>query len=65
MMAQAGWYTDPQASDQMRYWDGQQWTQHRHTTRRGNGWKTAGILALCAVGLVVATFGYMIASSAG
>ncbi|MBO9556442.1 DUF2510 domain-containing protein [Cellulomonas sp.] len=24
--AQAGWYPDPQLPDQLRYWDGRQWT---------------------------------------
>ena len=26
--APAGWYPDPQAADQMRYWDGAGWTAH-------------------------------------
>jgi len=24
--AQAGWYPDPQLPDQLRYWDGREWT---------------------------------------
>ena len=26
----AGWYSDPDDSSQLRYWDGSQWTEHRH-----------------------------------
>lgn len=26
----AGWYDDPRDSDQLRYWDGGQWTPHTH-----------------------------------
>ncbi|MBW8171667.1 RDD family protein [Ornithinimicrobium sp. Arc0846-15] len=26
----AGWYDDPRDSDQLRYWDGAQWTPHTH-----------------------------------
>lgn len=29
MNAQAGWYDDPQDSSQLRYWDGNNWTEHR------------------------------------
>lgn len=25
----AGWYPDPEDATQQRYWDGQQWTEHR------------------------------------
>lgn len=30
MSASAGWYQDPSQTDRLRYWDGQQWTQHTH-----------------------------------
>lgn len=26
---QAGWYPDPEDATQQRYWDGEQWTEHR------------------------------------
>jgi hypothetical protein len=26
----AGWFPDPERADQLRYWDGQAWTEHRH-----------------------------------
>lgn len=26
----AGWYVDPQHAAQMRWWDGQRWTEHLH-----------------------------------
>ncbi len=28
----AGWYADPLAIAQMRYYDGSQWTEHTHTS---------------------------------
>jgi hypothetical protein len=28
--APPGWHTDPDDSSQLRYWDGIQWTEHRH-----------------------------------
>src|SRR4051812_19470539 len=28
--APAGWHPDPDDSTQLRYWDGTQWTDHRH-----------------------------------
>ncbi len=30
MSVPAGWYQDPSQTDQLRYWDGQEWTQHTH-----------------------------------
>ncbi|MCB2413235.1 DUF2510 domain-containing protein [Demequina sp. TTPB684] len=32
MSATAGWYDDPSQSGQLRYWDGQRWTEHTHVT---------------------------------
>jgi hypothetical protein len=32
MSAPAGWYQDPSQADQLRYWDGTQWTQHTHAS---------------------------------
>lgn len=29
MTTPAGWYPDPESTDQQRYWDGEQWTEHR------------------------------------
>lgn len=28
----AGWFPDPEQPGQMRYWDGNAWTEHRHVT---------------------------------
>jgi len=28
--AAAGWYPDPSGQDQLRWWDGTKWTDHRH-----------------------------------
>ncbi len=30
----ANWYPDPQTPGQLRYWDGQQWTQHVHPAQQ-------------------------------
>ena len=40
----AGWYPDPEQAAQQRYWDGQQWTEHRAPVA-GQGaspWPSAG-----------------------
>ena len=59
----AGWYRDPDGvRDRLRYWDGQQWTQHYHETtaevasRRFRSLETiAGVLFVLA--WIVAIFG--------
>ena len=33
----AGWYPDPEQPGQQRYWDGQQWTEHRAPLEGGAG----------------------------
>ena len=33
----ASWYPDPGYPDQLRYWDGLKWTDHRSPARRGQG----------------------------
>jgi hypothetical protein len=34
--AAAGWYPDPEGSEQQRYWDGQQWTEHYAPANTGS-----------------------------
>lgn len=36
MSAQAGWYDDPENADNLRYWDGVQWTDHRSPKQKPN-----------------------------
>ena len=56
--APADWYPDPSNSGQLRYWDGQAWTEHTHTPETpvvkpeelsGMGTPTAILLAIFAV----------------
>ena len=37
----AGWYPDPEQPGQQRYWDGQQWTEHRAPLEGGPGQQPA------------------------
>lgn len=52
----AGWYPDPEQHGQQRYWDGQQWTEHRAPLEAGGsgspqpqwggqqqGWSSTGV----------------------
>ncbi|AXH97777.1 RDD family protein [Ornithinimicrobium avium] len=34
MSQQAGWYDDPENADNLRYWDGVQWTDHKSPKRK-------------------------------
>lgn len=36
MSQQAGWYDDPENSDNLRYWDGVEWTHHTSPKRKPN-----------------------------
>lgn len=36
MSQQAGWYDDPQNADNLRYWDGVQWTDHTSPKQKPN-----------------------------
>ncbi|MGD8148414.1 RDD family protein [Ornithinimicrobium sp. Y1694] len=36
MSQQAGWYDDPQNAENLRYWDGVQWTQHTSPKQKPN-----------------------------
>ncbi|RMH78760.1 MAG: DUF2510 domain-containing protein [Actinomyces sp.] len=37
MSQPAGWYPDPENLDQLRYWDGAAWTEHRAPAHHGTG----------------------------
>ena len=39
----AGWYVDPTASSQWRYWDGSAWTQHVADRRGSRGSSSVGM----------------------
>lgn len=72
----AGWYPDPEAPRGQRYWDGQQWTEHRQApapvpaassiTAPSSGTSTSWLLplGLLVLGLVVGgAIGWSIGSS--
>lgn len=49
----AGWYPDPENVGQQRYWDGQQWTEHRTPPPKGGLSTAAKVLIGGAVGLLI------------
>lgn len=55
----AGWYPDPAGGEQLRWWDGQRWTEHVHATApsKGRGPRalvaTGGVLVLAVVAVAV------------
>lgn len=49
MSQQAGWYDDPQNADNLRYWDGVQWTEHT-SPKQKPGLDQAGQAAQAAGG---------------
>jgi hypothetical protein len=65
----AGWYADPEMVDTQRYWDGQQWTEHRApgTPERaksgdGGGLEVAGWITAVFFPIVGLIIGIVLAS---
>jgi hypothetical protein len=58
-----GWYADPQDARRLRWWDGQEWTQHTHDAvapgaqRRplGVGWTTLAVWVQVTLALTIPT----------
>src|SRR4051794_7106947 len=61
----AGWYADPTAAETMRYWDGDQWTEH--TTHATHTTSTTSVVShpsktfwtICAGGMAVVVGSFM------
>jgi hypothetical protein len=52
----AGWYPDPTHLAQLRWWDGQQWTEHVHPIEPVAVHATAPVTAMAAVGAASSAF---------
>ena len=56
----SGWYADPSGQPGHRYWDGGQWTDHRHAATVANSASSAAVEEQGTSGLVVG--GYILAA---